>query len=55
MNMKLIFQEFHCPECGQIRLLKIRNICADCRDKMLLEEIAQNRKLSTNLYHEVFV
>jgi len=53
--MKLIFQEFHCPECGQTRWLKIRNICADCRDKKLLEEIAQHRKFSTNLYREVLV
>ena len=41
--MKLIFQEFICPECGQIRWLKAKNMCVDCKDKMILDKISQSR------------
>jgi hypothetical protein len=42
--MKLVYQEFLCPECGQIRWLKVRNVCVDCKDKMVLDKISQSRK-----------
>ena len=43
--MKLVYREFLCPECGQIRWLKVRNVCVDCKDKMVLDEISQSRKM----------
>ena len=43
--MKLIYQEFFCPECGQIRWLKVRDICVECKDKMILDKISQSRKV----------
>jgi len=42
--MKLVYREFLCPECGQIRWLKVRNVCVDCKDKMVLDKISQSRK-----------
>jgi len=53
--LKLIYQEFDCPECGQIRWLKIKNICVDCRDKQILNEISQIRKVNNILNREVYV
>ena len=43
-NMKMVHQEFLCPECGQIRWLKAKNICVDCKDKIMLDKISQSRK-----------
>ncbi len=42
--MKPIFQEFFCIECEQIRILKVNNICIDCRDKKILKNIFQTQK-----------
>ncbi|MHA1234081.1 MAG: hypothetical protein ACTSO6_07495 [Promethearchaeota archaeon] len=42
--MKLVYKEFLCPLCGQIRWLKVKNICVDCRDKLFLDEMSQSRK-----------
>ena len=42
--VKLVYQEFLCPECGQIRFLKVKNICVDCKDKLFLVKISQSRK-----------
>jgi hypothetical protein len=53
--MKIIFKEFYCPECGQIRWLKIKNICVDCRDKQILNEISQIRKIDNIFNREVYV
>ncbi|MFW9948780.1 MAG: hypothetical protein ACFFKA_01475 [Candidatus Thorarchaeota archaeon] len=39
--MKIIFEEFYCPECKQNRWLKVENICIDCEDKKKLEKISQ--------------
>jgi len=49
--MKLIYQEFFCHECGQIRWLKVKNMCVDCKDKMMLDKISQSRKV-LNLFNE---
>jgi len=53
--MKLIFKEFYCPECKQIRWLKTENICVGCKDKRILNEVAQTRKLYNPNYHEISV
>lgn len=42
--MKLVVKEFVCPKCGQLRWLKIGKICADCRDREVLNEISQSRR-----------
>ncbi|MFX1233432.1 MAG: hypothetical protein ACFFBY_02645 [Promethearchaeota archaeon] len=39
--MKTIFQEFYCSVCGQISILKVENICLNCRDNQILNEIYQ--------------
>ena len=44
INMKLVYQEFLCPKCGQIRFLKAKNMCVDCKDKLFLDKISQSRK-----------
>ena len=44
--MKIIYKKFVCPKCGQIRWLNVKGICAECRDKLILDEIAQNRKIN---------
>jgi len=43
--MKLVYQEFLCPECGQIRWLRVKDMCVDCKDKMILDKISQSRKV----------
>ncbi len=42
--MKPIFQEFFCTECGQIRILKVNDMCIECRDKKILNNIFQTQK-----------
>jgi predicted RNA-binding Zn-ribbon protein involved in translation (DUF1610 family) len=49
--VKLVYQEFLCPECGQIRYLKFKNMCVDCKDKLFLEKISQSRK-EQHVYNE---
>ena len=44
--MKIIYKKFLCPICGQERWLKVNGICADCRDKTILDKVAQNRKIN---------
>ncbi|MHA1671817.1 MAG: hypothetical protein ACTSV5_14785 [Promethearchaeota archaeon] len=53
--MKLVVKEFICPECGQLRWLKINNICADCRDKKILNEISRVRKRNKEIILEHLV
>lgn len=53
--MKIVFKQFKCPECGQIRWLKIKNICVDCRDKQILNEVSQIRKVNNIFNREVYV
>lgn len=50
-NMKLVYQEFFCPECRQFRWLKAKNICVDCKDKILLDKISLSRKMQ-NVFNE---
>ncbi|MFX1586794.1 MAG: hypothetical protein ACFFC1_01460 [Promethearchaeota archaeon] len=52
--MKPIFQEFFCTQCGQIRILKVNDICIDCRDKKILYDIfqTQNEMLFIEKYNQ---
>jgi len=54
-KMKLVVKEFVCPECGQLRWLKVDNICADCRDKKVLNEISRMRKMNKEIMLENLV
>jgi len=49
--MKLVYQEFICPECKAIRWLRTENMCVDCKDKILLDKISQSRK-TQNVFNE---
>jgi acetone carboxylase gamma subunit len=51
-HMKLVVKEFICPECGQLRWLKVHDICADCRDKKILNEISQARRMHKEILLE---
>lgn len=53
--MKLVVKEFVCSECGQVRWLKVKNICVDCRDRKVLNEIARVRKMNKEIILENFV
>lgn len=53
--MKLIYQEFICPECGQTRWLKAKNICIDCKDKILLDKISKSRKIQKVFSEQICV
>ncbi|MFW9937681.1 MAG: hypothetical protein ACFFD5_08535 [Candidatus Thorarchaeota archaeon] len=41
--MKPIFQEFYCPGCGQIRRLKVKDVCVNCRDIEILNKVIESR------------
>ena len=47
--MKIVYKKFSCPVCGHERWLKINGICVDCRDKIILNKIAQTRKMNSLL------
>ena len=54
-HMKIVYQEFFCPECGQIRWLKVKNMCVDCKDRILLDEISQSRKMQNVFNQQICV
>jgi hypothetical protein len=51
--MKLIYEKFFCPECKSIRYLKLGNVCVNCKDKIILENISQSRKTHTILNEQL--
>jgi len=50
-KMKLVYEEFFCPKCEHIRNLRMGNMCVDCKDRILLDEISQSRKMQ-NVFNE---
>jgi DNA-directed RNA polymerase subunit RPC12/RpoP len=54
-NMKIVYQEFFCPECGTNRWLRVENVCVDCRDKILLDKISQSRKMQSIFNEQICV
>ena len=44
-NMKPIFKEFLCPQCGEIRHINVNGICFDCDNEKTLDTLAKRRKL----------
>jgi len=53
--VKLVYEEFFCPECESIRYLKLGNVCADCKDKRVLENLSQSRKAHNILNEQICV
>jgi hypothetical protein len=43
-NMKPIFKEFSCPQCGNLRHININGICFDCNNENTLIALAEQRK-----------
>jgi hypothetical protein len=42
--IKLVYDQFYCEKCKQVKYLKIGNMCVDCKDKQILDEISRIRK-----------
>ena len=53
-NMKPIFKEFWCPECGKIRYVYVDGICDYCKNVSTLEELTKQRKLKHHLNNGFF-
>ena len=51
--MKLVYETFYCPECGQIRNLRAGRICVDCKDKIVLDKISRSRKMQNISYEQI--
>ncbi len=47
--MKPIFEEFCCPQCGELRHVNVNGICFDCNNENTLLALAKQRKL----YHKL--
>ena len=43
--MKPKFEVFCCPQCGELRYIKVNGICFDCNNENALETLAKQRKL----------
>ncbi|MFX0004189.1 MAG: hypothetical protein ACFFAA_10070 [Promethearchaeota archaeon] len=51
--MKPIFEEFCCPQCGEIRYINVKGICFDCNTKKTLLALAKKRKIQQKLNFSV--
>lgn len=47
--MKPIFEEFCCPQCGEIRYINVKGICFDCNNENTLLALAKVRKSQQKL------
>lgn len=47
--MKPIFEEFFCPQCGELRYINVKGICFDCNNQNTLLKLAKKRKLTQKL------
>jgi predicted ATP-dependent serine protease len=41
--MKPIYNEFSCPQCGELRYINVNGICFDCRNENNLEDLTRKR------------
>ena len=48
LNMKPIYNEFSCPQCGELRYINVNGICFDCRNENNLEELTKKRNMRQN-------
>jgi predicted ATP-dependent serine protease len=46
--MKPIYNEFCCPQCGELRYINVNGICFDCRNENNLEELTKERNIQQN-------
>lgn len=53
-NMKPVFKEFWCPQCGNIRFVYVDGICDYCRNVSTLEKLTKQRKLKHQLDNGFF-
>jgi len=51
--MKPIYNEFSCPQCGELRYINVKGICFDCRNENNLEDLTRkrNRQQKNNHSH----
>jgi len=42
--MKPIYDEFRCPQCGELRYINVNGICFDCNNQNTLYSLAKHRK-----------
>ena len=51
--MKPIYNEFSCPQCGELRYINVNGICFDCRTENNLEDLTRkrNRQQKNNHSH----
>jgi len=42
--MKPIYNEFRCPQCGELRYINVNGICFDCNNQNILYLLAEQRK-----------
>jgi len=51
--MKPIYNEFSCPQCGELRYINVNGICFDCRNENNLEDLTRkrNRQQKNNHSH----
>ena len=47
--MKPIYNEFRCPQCGELRYINVNRICFDCNNQNILYSLAEQRKLHQKL------
>ncbi len=47
--MKPIYNEFLCPQCGELRYTNVNGICLDCNNQNILYSLAEQRKLHQKL------
>jgi len=47
--MKPIFEEFCCPQCGELRYINVNGICFDCNNENTLIVLAEQRKSQQKL------
>jgi len=48
-NMKPLYKEFCCSQCGELRHIKVNGICFDCNNENTLIALAEQRKLQHKL------
>ena len=51
--MKPIYNEFSCPQCGELRYINVNGIYFDCRNENNLEDLTRkrNRQQKNNHSH----
>jgi len=47
--MKPIYNEFSCPQCGELRHINVSGICFDCNNEKIFATLAEQRILQHKL------